>query len=222
MNYLGHVFLSGKNEQILVGNFIADHVKGKRFKLYPVEIQKGILLHRLIDKYTDNNKNFLSIKSYFIPSYNHYSGVVADLIVDHFLATEWENHSDLSLDCFTKNTYNSLLKNYHLIPQRIRLFMHNLIYRDRLFTYKNVGGIEEALLIMSYHSSLPKLASTAIELMNDNYLELRLLSNKFINEIKTYIATIDLESIFICEIEYSSNATAQICFGQDLRARKAI
>lgn len=219
MNYLGHIFLSGKNEQILVGNFIADKVKGKKYKFYPVEIQKGILLHRLIDEFTDKNKNFQSIKSYFVPSYNHYSGVVSDLIVDHFLAAEWENYSDISLDTYTKQTYHILLRHYHLIPPRIRLFLHNLIYRDRLLTYKNIEGIEEALSIMSYRTTLPELASTAIRLLNNNYSDLRMLSSEFIQEILSYNSSINSGSIFENDLEYITSATAQICFDQGLTRR---
>jgi len=28
MNFLAHTYLSGKNNEIMIGNFIADHVKG--------------------------------------------------------------------------------------------------------------------------------------------------------------------------------------------------
>jgi len=45
MNYLAHLYLSGSNEHVLVGNFIADSVKGSKHKDYPYDIQRGILLH---------------------------------------------------------------------------------------------------------------------------------------------------------------------------------
>ena len=46
MNFLAHLYLSKDNKNILIGNFIADAVKGKKHENYPKEIQAGILLHR--------------------------------------------------------------------------------------------------------------------------------------------------------------------------------
>src|SRR2546430_7873393 len=34
MNYLAHLYLSGDQPMLMIGNFIADHVKGKQFHLY--------------------------------------------------------------------------------------------------------------------------------------------------------------------------------------------
>ena len=53
MNYLAHIYLSGDNDLVTVGNFIADGIKGKSYKKYPKEIQTGVLLHRNIDTFTD-------------------------------------------------------------------------------------------------------------------------------------------------------------------------
>jgi hypothetical protein len=46
MNYLAHIFLSGENPNVMIGNFMADSIKGSKHDFYPPEIQKGILLHR--------------------------------------------------------------------------------------------------------------------------------------------------------------------------------
>jgi acyl carrier protein phosphodiesterase len=51
MNFLAHIYLSGDNDLIKIGNFMADF--GKQFKNYPVDVQKGIILHRAIDTFTD-------------------------------------------------------------------------------------------------------------------------------------------------------------------------
>ena len=52
MNFLGHLILSGTNPDVIFGNFIADSVKGKSYLLLPDSIQKGIVLHRVIDNFT--------------------------------------------------------------------------------------------------------------------------------------------------------------------------
>ncbi len=68
MNYLAHIFLSGNDDDVLIGNFIGDYVKGKDFNNYPAGIQKGILLHRRIDTYTDRHKIIHQSMSYFAPA----------------------------------------------------------------------------------------------------------------------------------------------------------
>ncbi len=55
MNYLAHLYLSFGHDDVLVGNFIADRVKGKQLYDYPLGIQKGIIMHRKIDAFTDRH-----------------------------------------------------------------------------------------------------------------------------------------------------------------------
>jgi acyl carrier protein phosphodiesterase len=55
MNVLAHIYLSGDSEQIIIGNYIGDYVKGREYLKYPELIRKGIILHRHIDAFTDNH-----------------------------------------------------------------------------------------------------------------------------------------------------------------------
>jgi acyl carrier protein phosphodiesterase len=57
MNFLAHLYLSGKDKSgVLVGNFIADQVKGKQLASFPKNMQRGIRLHRKIDEFTDSHE----------------------------------------------------------------------------------------------------------------------------------------------------------------------
>jgi acyl carrier protein phosphodiesterase len=58
MNFLAHIYLSGDNKLVTIGNFVADGVRGNKYKLYPAEIQAGIKLHREIDTFTDAHPVF--------------------------------------------------------------------------------------------------------------------------------------------------------------------
>ena len=63
MNYLGHLYFSGKDSEIIFGNFIGDYVKGNVENLdFSDKIKEGIKLHRKIDKLTDSNEFFLNSK----------------------------------------------------------------------------------------------------------------------------------------------------------------
>lgn len=65
MNFVGHIYLSGENEKLAIGNFIGDYVKGRKHESYPDEVQKGILIHRDIDATMDAHPAFLATRELF-------------------------------------------------------------------------------------------------------------------------------------------------------------
>jgi acyl carrier protein phosphodiesterase len=132
MNYLGHIYLSGENEQLMTGNFIGDYVKGKGYLNYPAEIQRGILFHREIDHYTDQHPNWKIIRETIRPIYGRYAGVVADLFADHILAKNWAEFSEINLNWKSKWAYAVLLKHYNHLPPVVQSFLPYLIQHRRL------------------------------------------------------------------------------------------
>jgi acyl carrier protein phosphodiesterase len=189
MNFLGHIYLSGDDDQLIIGNFIADCVKGKKYLDYPEGIQKGILLHRTIDSFTDNNIYIQQIKTLLRPTYKLYSGVVTDLFVDHYLAANWLNFSEKPLKEYSEEVYKIFQLNYEILPAKIQGFLSNLIERNRLLSYSEISGVEEALMIMAYKTSLPGKSAEAIKILRGNYDELKTHSLQFITEVSSFTKT---------------------------------
>ncbi len=189
MNFLGHIYLSGDDDQLIIGNFIADCVKGKKYLDYPEGIQKGILLHRSIDSFTDNNIHIQQIKTLLRPTYKLYSGVVTDLFVDHYLAANWLNFSKKPLKEYSEEVYKIFQLNYEILPAKIQGFLSNLIERNRLLSYSEISGVEEALMIMAYKTSLPGKSAEAIKILRGNYDELKTLSLQFVTEVSSFTKT---------------------------------
>lgn len=65
MNYLAHFALSGTEEEIIVGNYIGDSLRGVNTKNFSERVQMGIKLHRFIDDYTDHHPVFILAKKCF-------------------------------------------------------------------------------------------------------------------------------------------------------------
>ena len=105
MNFLAHIYLSGDNDFIKIGNFMADSIKGDNYNNYPEYIRKGILLHRSIDSFTDLHPVFRKSKHRLHDRYGHYSGVIMDIFYDHFLAKNWSNYSEIPLEKYVFNFY---------------------------------------------------------------------------------------------------------------------
>ena len=83
MNFLAHAYLSFGDPEILVGNMIADMVKGKQIEQYPEGIQRGIHIHRQIDTFTDRHPIPLDTMTIFKKSAGRYAGPFLDVSYDH-------------------------------------------------------------------------------------------------------------------------------------------
>jgi len=149
LNFLAHIYLSNNIKSIQIGNFIADSVKGRRYEEYPKGIKIGILLHRQIDWFTDNNDIVKKSKRRLDKRYGHYKGVIIDIFYDHFLAKNWEKYSDISLGKFSQNFYMNLQNNLNDLPERTKKIAPYLIEGDWLTNYASLEGIRRVLIGMN-------------------------------------------------------------------------
>jgi acyl carrier protein phosphodiesterase len=145
MNYLAHIYLSGENDLVTIGNFIADGIKGKDYKKFPKDIQVGILLHRNIDTYTDAHKTVRQSTKRLHEKYGHYSGVIVDILYDHFLAKNWSNYCDVPLEKYVNKFYDSLENHYKFLPIRIHKLMPFMMADNWLLSYASIEGISRVL-----------------------------------------------------------------------------
>ncbi len=146
MNYLAHLYLSGDQPMIMIGNFIADHVKGKQFHTFNEEIQKGILLHRSIDTFTDQHAVVEQSKLLLRPYFRKYAPVIVDVFYDHFLAHDWEQyHPKISLENYSNNVYQLMEDNAKLLPQRANHMLGYMKKYNWLTGYASIDGMQRAL-----------------------------------------------------------------------------
>lgn len=184
MNFLAHIYLSGSTSELMLGNFIGDFVKGKQYEKFSPQIQKGILLHRKIDYFADTHQIVKKSASRFKEPYGRYASVVIDVIYDHYLASLWNNYSDIELDAFVSQTHRFLMKNYFTLPTRVKGFLPFLIKSRRLENYKNISDIERTLSIMANNTSLPEKSKEAVKVLEANYYELESEFIIFFDEIR--------------------------------------
>src|SRR5262245_31319487 len=121
MNYLAHAYLSFNIPAILMGNIISDFVKGKKKFEYAVDIQQGITLHRMIDRFTDDHEATIEAKKFFKPVYRLYSASFVDVVYDHFLANDANEFNDQNLMEFTQQVYRNLEPFSPVFPERFKM-----------------------------------------------------------------------------------------------------
>ncbi len=171
MNFLAHIYLSGKTEKIIIGNFIGDFVKGNKLEKYDPEIRQGIQLHREIDRYTDDHPTVLRSKKLLWEKYHHYSPVIIDVFYDHFLASNWLQYHEQPLINFTEETYQMLDSNQDKLPERVKKVLIFMRQDNWLLNYQSVDGIRKALTGMSKRTKFVSKLDQAHEDLNKYYMD---------------------------------------------------
>ena len=95
MNFLGHLYFSGKDKELMQANLYGDFVRGSKLDHYPGIIQQGIKLHRQIDFYIDHHPEVKKLKLSIMHDLPKIGPVAVDLFFDHLLARNWKDfHPD--------------------------------------------------------------------------------------------------------------------------------
>lgn len=145
MNFLAHIYLSFDDEEITIGNFIADSIRGNKFDHLPEKVQKGILLHREIDTFTDSHQIPKISSKRLHKNYSHYSRVIVDIFYDHFLAKNWKNYSDIPLASYVESFYDLLETHYPILPKGTKRMMPYMIADNWIYNYSKMEGIGKVL-----------------------------------------------------------------------------
>ena len=166
MNFLGHIYLSGQDTELAIGNLVADQIKGNRISELPDKIKSGIVLHRLIDEFTDNHISYKKCVRKLFPKYRHYSRVIIDMYFDHFLAANWDNFHKTPLKIYSNSFYEKLEKSCFYFNDQVQYFICNLINQKWLEKYSNLKDLEAILKQMEGRTKFPsKLAASTYDLI---------------------------------------------------------
>lgn len=186
MNFLAHIHLSGENEFIKIGNFMADGVRGKQYENFPPAIQKGILLHRAIDTFTDAHPIFRQSTKRLHARYHHYAGVIVDMYYDHFLAKNWSNYHPENLDLYANTFYQSLLDNHTLLTTKTQNILPYMMEYNWLVSYQSISGLERILTQMDHRTKNQSLMRFATEELITYYDEFETEFSLFYKEVQLF------------------------------------
>ncbi len=186
MNFLAHLYLSGNQEGMMVGNFIGDFVRGRNLtEQFGAELASGIELHRVIDEFTDNHEVVLQSKKRLRPKYRHYAPVIVDVFYDHFLAANWSSYHALPLEHFVSNTHETLKKHEAMLPLRVQQMLPYLINGNWLVGYAQLKGIHQALSGMSRRTPYDSKMDEATLDLEKYYSEFGSEFSLFFPQLKT-------------------------------------
>ncbi len=176
MNFLAHIFLSCENDDLLLGNFMADFIKNSEVKEYSIAIQRGIKLHRKIDSFTDHHEMVRQGSRRLMDVHGKYSPVVIDILYDNILTKNWSKyHSDTLLN-FSNNVYDLLLNRKEELPLKLQKRVPRMVEDNFLLKYGTTEGLRFALKSMDKRTKFPSNFSLAIQQLEDEW---ELFDNEF-------------------------------------------
>lgn len=189
MNYLAHIYLSFNQPEITVGNFIADSVIGNRFEPYSDKIIQGIYLHRKIDSFTDAHPVYLDSKRKLASRFGLYSGILMDIIYDYYLAKKFSNYSDIDLQTFSSNTYQTLHSYYDVFPDNAKRFYGYMIDHNVLYNYSTLKGLEVVLTHFNHRIKHRYKLEKAIPIVEKHHDLIEEEFTQFFKELISYCKT---------------------------------
>ncbi len=169
MNYLAHLYLSGADEDLLLGNFIGDSIRGDQFERLDPAVQAGVSLHRSIDRFTDSHCVVGRTKALMRNDFGRYAAVVADVFFDHFLARDWRDYHPVALPEYASHIYRTLASRLQQCPPRSRDFFQYMVRVDVLTNYATIKGIEDVLCKMAQRTRFVSGMEQAGEVLRQRY-----------------------------------------------------
>ena len=165
MNHLAHFFLSGDDDDLAIGNFVADFITNRELPNYTEGVKRGILLHRAIDAFTDSHLVVKQSTKRLHPFHHKYSPVIVDVYYDFLLAKNWDKYTPSvkggDLRDFVDKIYNLLTNRVLELPEKLQKRLHLMIADDWLMRYTTFEGLHGAFLRIEKATSFPGDFGTA-------------------------------------------------------------
>jgi acyl carrier protein phosphodiesterase len=149
MNYLAHLYLADGTDESLLGNLMADFVKGNAHLTMPAGIRRGIRLHRRVDAFTDSHPDVQRGIARISPRWGWFSGIILDVYFDYLLTRDWERYASVPLRDFVDHVYAVLRRHRERLPDPMREAVGHIVGEDRLMSYSRLDGIADALTRIS-------------------------------------------------------------------------
>lgn len=166
---------------------MSDGIRGNDYLNFPEEIQKGIILHRHIDTFTDAHPIYRKSKHRLHKKYGHYSGVIMDIFYDHFLAKNFSNYSNIPLKKFSEDFYHVLDTNFGILTPRFQKILPILKEENWLLMYATIEGISHILYNMDRRTRLRSKMQFSVEELKLFYTEFETEFTLFFAEMENFV-----------------------------------
>ena len=183
MNFLAHMFLSCGDEDLLIGNFIADFIRNRDLVLYSGEVVKGIHLHRHIDSFTDTHPEVVQSTRLLRENHGKYAPVVIDVCYDYILSKNWNRYTGEPIEEFAFRVYDVLSRNVDILPDHLQELAPKMISDNFLLKYGTEAGLRRTFERIGKRAKYAGNWSSAFDDMITHYDHLEKGFNIFFPEM---------------------------------------
>lgn len=173
----------------MIGNLAGDFVKVADMRFMKPEIERGVLLHRKIDKFTDSHKVVDKSIARLAPDHGRYAAVIVDILYDHLLSTNWNLYSDESLDDFKKRNYEILTRRHDDLPDRLRKNVPKMVDKDFIEGYRSMEGMRLIMSYMDKRTSFPSKFEESINQFEEELYDFTEDFNLFFPQLVEFVNT---------------------------------
>lgn len=167
---------------------MGDFVKGSSHTAYPAVLQKGIHLHRQIDKFTDAHPLVKCSKKRIRKELGRFSGILVDVFYDHFLAINWRSYSSTEFEAQLEQWIELLAATQdYPLPERLQWTLKAIAEGGMLHSYKSKQGVEYALTRISARIRFANNLADGIQDFHDCYGALEQDFNCFFPELISFV-----------------------------------
>lgn len=193
MNYLAHCFLAQKDAESLLGNLLGDFIKGADLKNQPERVLLGLENHQAVDRFTDQHAALRPLKQALSKERRRFSGIISDVVFDHFLSKHWQQFSDQDIEIFIEHCYTEILSVQHLMHHSMRRAMVFMVEDDGLRINRELNGIGQTLDRLSQRIRFENKLRGAINEVEANYSAYEDGFLALFPDLKTYIEQLAIE-----------------------------
>ena len=162
---------------------MADGLKRQALEHFPIDFQKGVLLHRAIDEFTDQHPIFKKSCKRIFKAHGHYSRVIVDIFYDHFLAVKWANYHCVPLEVFAQDFYTLLDNHFEELPLKTQHLFPYMKKQNWLVAYKSIEGIDQILKGMQRRTKFSAKLDEASKDLITHYTDLENDFDSFFKEL---------------------------------------
>ena len=170
MNYLAHSYLSFRQPELIVGNYLGDFLRNREVEKLPVKVRKGLILHRKIDSFTDVHPVVKEGTRLLHKSMGKYAPVVLDIYFDFLLSKRWHDFHEEQLSDFCAFSYQALMQYQEAMSERIAIRMQKMVADRWLENYQTYSGLKRVFYYLAkrakFNSNLAN-APEILELLED-------------------------------------------------------
>lgn len=173
---------------MILGNFIADHVKGSDVMNFSETVRKGIAMHRSIDTFTDQHKVVKQSIARLRPDFHKYAGVVVDMYYDHYLSANWDEYSSVDLQTFTRSRYEILDSYREILPARSARLLYFMSKQNWLIMYADLDGLQQAFNGMARRTTFTSNMENAIGNLKADYQAFEKEFREFFPDLQEFVS----------------------------------